>query len=215
MSRFNTILFDLDGTLWDSAPGIINCFRYTFDRMGYEMPENLMSLIGPPIYDTFAETCGMNQSQVAEAVSIYREQYAAKGLFESSVYDGIENMLGYLKNSGKTLLVATSKPEPFAVKILDKFGLAKYFNIIGGADIKGSRNNKHEIIEYVLSLAGISERNKAIMVGDRKHDIIGARKCRIACMAVLWGYGNIDEFTEYMPDYIADTPETVSGILTG
>ncbi|MBQ9139110.1 MAG: HAD hydrolase-like protein, partial [Ruminococcus sp.] len=124
MNDFNTVLFDLDGTLTDSAPGIINCYRHALNAMGFEEPEDIMRVVGPPLYDSFAELCGMNSEQVQEAVRIYRQRYADTGLFENKVYDGIPEMLKRLKDSGKRLMVATSKPEVFAVRILEKFQLA-------------------------------------------------------------------------------------------
>lgn len=213
MSAYNTLLFDLDGTLTDSAPGIISCFRYTLSTMGFNEPENIMRVVGPPLFDSFAEFCGMNSEQVQEAVRIYRSRYADTGLFENSVYDGIPEMLCQLKNNGKRLLIATSKPEIFAVRILEKFKLAQFFDVIGGADINGSRNEKAELIDYVLSRAGITDRNDVLMIGDRKHDIIGAKKCSVQCMAVLWGYGSKEEFTEYGADIIVNTPQEAADII--
>ncbi len=213
MSSFNTLLFDLDGTLTDSAPGIINCFRHALNSMGFDEPEDIMRVVGPPLYDSFAEFCGMNSEQVLEAVRIYRSRYADIGLFENNVYDGIPEMLSRLKDNGKRLLVATSKPEVFAVRILEKFELAQFFDVIGGADINGSRNEKSEVIEYVLSRAGITDRSDVLMIGDRKHDIIGAKKCGIRCMAVLWGYGCTAEFTQYGADIIANTPQDAADII--
>lgn len=213
MSIYNTLLFDLDGTLTDSAPGIISCFRHALSSMGFDEPENIMRVVGPPLYDSFAEFCGMNSEQVLEAVKIYRRRYADTGLFENNVYDGIPEMLRRLKDGGKRLLVATSKPEVFAVRILEKFDLAQYFDVIGGADINGSRSEKAEVIEYVLSRAGITDRSDVLMIGDRFHDINGAKKCGIPCMAVLWGYGCREEFTKYGADIIANTPQDAADII--
>lgn len=213
MNRYKYILFDLDGTLTDSAPGILNCYRYALDAMGFDEPEDIMRVVGPPLYDSFAEICGMNESQVNEAVRIYRQRYAETGLFENNVYDGIPEMLRRLKNSGKRLFVATSKPEVFAVRILEKFNLAQYFDVIGGADINGTRNAKQEVIEYVLSLGDITDRNDVLMIGDRFHDIIGAKKCGIPCMSVLWGYGNKEEFIQHGADFIVNTPQETADII--
>lgn len=213
MNRYKYILFDLDGTLTDSAPGILNCYRYALNAMGVDEPEDIMRVVGPPLFDSFAEICGMNENQVNEAVRIYRQRYAETGLFENNVYDGIPEMLRQLKNSGKRLFVATSKPEVFAVRILEKFNLAQYFDVIGGADINGTRNAKQEVIEYVLSRGNITDRNDVLMVGDRFHDIIGAKKCGIPCMSVLWGYGNKEEFIEYGADIIVNTPQETADII--
>lgn len=213
MNSFNTVLFDLDGTLTDSAPGIINCYRHALNVMGFDEPEDIMRVVGPPLYDSFAELCGMNSEQVQEAVRVYRQRYADTGLFENNVYDGIPEMLKKLKDSGIKLCVATSKPEIFAVKILEKFGLAEFFDVIGGADINGTRNAKQEVIEYVLSRAGITGRTDVLMVGDRSHDIIGAKQCGLPCMAVLWGYGSCEEFEQHKADIIVNTPQEAAEII--
>ncbi len=214
MSQYSTLLFDLDGTLTDSAPGIINCYRHALSSMGFDEPKDIMRVVGPPLYDSFVQLCGMNHEQALEAVSIYRKRYADTGLFENNVYDGIPEMLKRLKSSGKKLLVATSKSEVFAVRILEKFQLAEYFDVIGGADINGSRNAKQEVIEYVLSREGITDRSHVLMIGDRSHDIIGAKKCGLPCMAVLWGYGSREEFMQYSADIIANTPQEAADIIT-
>lgn len=213
MSRYNTLLFDLDGTLTDSAPGIIKCFRYALETMGFDEPDDIMRIVGPPIYDSFAQFCGMNEEQVQEAARIYRSRYSEKGLFENEVYKGVPEMLKRLKDGGKRLLVATSKPEVFAVRILEKFQLAEYFDVIGGADINGSRNDKNEIIEYVLERAGVTDRRTALMAGDRSYDVRGAHKTGLECMGVLWGYGSEEELKASGADYIAASPAEAADML--
>lgn len=218
MDKFDILLFDLDGTLTDSAPGILSCVRHALDIMGVREPENIMRFVGPPLYESFASFCGMDERQVTEAVRLYRERYAETGLFENSVYEGVPEMLDRLRADGRRLFVATSKPEVFAVRILDKFGLSEYFEVIGGAVIDGehgARNEKHEVIEYVLDRAGMPDRSRVLMIGDRKHDIIGAEKCGIRCMAALWGYGSEQEFAEYGADYIAKTPQQTAEMIIG
>ena len=123
ISSFDTLLFDLDGTLTDSTEGIIKCLEYALERMGYEVPEDTHKFLGPPLYRSFADFCGMNEEQVNEAVRIFRERYSDVGLFENRVYDGIPEMLQRLRDGGKRIMVATSKPEVYAVRIFDRFGL--------------------------------------------------------------------------------------------
>ena len=123
ISSFDTLLFDLDGTLTDSTEGIIKCLEYALERMGYEVPEDTNKFLGPPLYRSFADFCGMNEEQVNEAVRIFRERYSDVGLFENRVYDGIPEMLQRLRDGGKRIMVATSKPEVYAVRIFDRFGL--------------------------------------------------------------------------------------------
>ena len=185
MKKFDTLLFDLDGTLTDSTEGILNCLIYAIERMGFEVPEDTNIFLGPPIRQSFAEFLGMNGEQVDEAVRIFRERYSDTGLFENRVYDGIPGMLERLKSGGKRLMVATSKPQVYAVRIFERFGLAQYFEIVGGAELDGSRDYKDEVIEYVLAKAGITDRSTVLMIGDRRQDVLGAHKTDIECMGIL------------------------------
>ncbi|MBP5581058.1 MAG: HAD hydrolase-like protein [Ruminococcus sp.] len=213
ISSFDTLLFDLDGTLTDSTDGIIKCLEYALERMGYEVPEDTNKFLGPPLYRSFADFCGMNEEQVNEAVRIFRERYSDVGLFENRVYDGIPEMLQRLRDGGKRIMVATSKPEVYAVRIFDRFGLSQFFEIVGGANINGTRNDKDEVIEYVLDKAGISDRSSVLMIGDRRQDVLGAHKTGLKCMGILWGFGSIEELTEAGADFIAETPEKAADML--
>ena len=213
ISSFDTLLFDLDGTLTDSTEGIIRCLEYALERMGYEVPEDTNKFLGPPLYRSFADFCGMNEEQVNEAVRIFRERYSTVGLFENRVYDGIPEMLQRLRDGGKRIMVATSKPEVYAVRIFDRFGLSQFFEIVGGANINGTRNDKDEVIEYVLDKAGISDRSSVLMIGDRRQDVLGAHKTGLKCMGILWGFGSIEELTEAGADFIAETPEKAADML--
>ena len=215
MDRFTTLLFDLDGTLTDSAEGIINCMKHALTAMGREIPDDMNRFLGPPLYESFDKFCGMNEEEVLEAVRIFRERYSTVGLFENRVYDGIPEMLERLSQGGKQLYVATSKPEVYAKRILDKFGLSRYFPVIGGADINGTRNNKWEVIEYVLERAGITDRSGVLMIGDRRQDVLGAHKTGLKCLGTLWGYGPIEELTEAGADFIAHTPQEAADMLLG
>ncbi len=213
MKKFDTLLFDLDGTLTDSTEGILNCLIYAIERMGFEVPEDTNIFLGPPIRQSFAEFLGMNGEQVDEAVRIFRERYSDTGLFENRVYDGIPGMLERLKSGGKRLMVATSKPQVYAVRIFERFGLAQYFEIVGGAELDGSRDYKDEVIEYVLAKAGITDRSTVLMIGDRRQDVLGAHKTDIECMGILWGYGSMEELTQAGADYIARTPQEAADML--
>lgn len=215
MKDYRYLFFDLDGTLTDSREGIINCLVYALEEMGFEVPEDKEKFLGPSLYQSFSEFCGMDDEQVERAVKIFRGRYSDTGLFENRVYDGIEPMLGRLRDSGRELFVATSKPEPFAVRILEKFGLSHYFRFIGGADINGSRNEKWEVIDYVLENNGITDKSSVLMIGDRYNDVNGAKKTGIRCMGVLWGYGSQEELTESGADYIAQTPQMLTDMLIG
>lgn len=211
--NFDTLLFDLDGTLTDSTEGIVRCLEYALERMGFDIPEDTNKFLGPPLYRSFAEFCGMNEEQVNEAVRIFRERYSTVGLFENRVYEGVPEMLKRLRDGGKRIMVATSKPEIYAVRIFDRFGLSQFFEIVGGANINGTRNDKDEVIEYVLEKAGISDRSSVLMIGDRRQDVIGAHKTGLKCMGILWGFGSIEELTEAGADFIAETPEKAADML--
>lgn len=213
MKNFDTLLFDLDGTLTDSTEGILKCLINAVEKMGFEVPEDTNKFLGPPIRQSFAEFIGMNEEQIDEAVRIFRERYSTVGLFENRVYDGIPEMLERLKKAGKRLMVATSKPEVYAVRILERFGIAPYFEIVGGAELDGSRDYKHEVIEYVLAKADITDRSRVLMIGDRRQDVLGAHKTGLKCMGILWGYGSAEELDEAGADFIADTPKNTADML--
>ena len=213
MKKFDTLLFDLDGTLTDSTEGILKCLAYALERMGYEVPEDTNKFLGPPLRQSLTEFLGMSMEQADEAVRIFRERYSVVGLFENRVYDGIPEMLERLKSGGKRLMVATSKAEIYAVRIFERFGLAQYFEIVGGAELDGSRDYKDEVIEYVLAKAGITDRSTVLMIGDRRQDILGAHKTNIECMGILWGFGSMEELTQAGADYIARTPQEAADML--
>lgn len=213
MKNFDTLLFDLDGTLTDSTEGILGCLVYAIERMGFEVPEDTNKFLGPPIRQSFAEFLGMNGEQVDEAVRIFRERYSDTGLFENRVYDGITGMLERLKSGGKRLMVATSKPQVYAVRIFERSGLAQYFEIVGGAELDGSRDYKDQVIEYVLAKAGITDRSSVLMIGDRRQDVLGAHKTGLKCMGILWGFGSMEELTQAGADYIARTPQEAADML--
>jgi phosphoglycolate phosphatase len=212
------MLFDLDGTLTDPAPGITNSLMYALKCYGIEVTDrtSLYKYIGPPLLDTFSQGFGFSQEMAAEAVVKYREYFADKGLFENKVYDGIPELLHTLKESGKVLIVATSKPEEYSVRILEHFGLDKFFTAVCGSNMDESRSKKAEVIAYALEKAHVPDKSRAIMIGDRKHDIIGAKECGIESCGVLFGYGSRTELMDAGAGYIAaDIPELKRILLTG
>lgn len=211
---FDYLFFDLDGTLTDPALGITNSFIHAFKCFGMEIPsyETLCSYIGPPLPDTFRTFFGSDEDKVAEGVKLYRQHYAEKGLFENEVYPGIPELCAKLKTAGKHLTVATSKPEHFAVKIMDHFGLSQYFDFICGSNMDESRSEKAEVIEYAIKCNNIKDKSKILMIGDRKHDIIGAKKNGIKSCGILFGYGDREEHVAAGADYIADTIEDIARI---
>ncbi len=217
MKQYKYILFDLDGTLTDPAVGITTSVAYALKKFGIEVDDisQLNHFIGPPLLDSFMEHYGFSEEKAQMAIDHYRERFRVKGLYENVVYDGIENMLGELKNSGRKIILATSKPEPFAREILRHFGLEKYFLFAAGSNFDGTRSAKAEVIEYALESAGVADKSAAVMIGDRKHDIIGAQKAELDSIGVLFGYGSREELESAGATYIAETVEDISKLILG
>lgn len=142
-------------------------------------------------------------------VELYREYYEPKGMLENMVYEGIPEVLSALQEAGVRLAVATSKPEKYARRIAEHFGIASYFEFIGGANMDGSRTKKSEVIEYVLEVCNVQERQKVLMIGDRKHDVLGARSCGLSALGVLYGYGDREELEQAGAEWIVDTPAQI------
>lgn len=209
------ILFDLDGTLTDPKEGIINSIIYALNKYGINTNnrEDLIKFIGPPLADSFSEYFGFEKEQALEAISFYREYFSVKGIFENSVYEKVEEMLCKLKSQGKTVILATSKPEEFALKILDYFNIKKYFDFVCGSLLDNTRTDKYEVIEFALKSLSILDKNLAVMIGDRKHDIIGAKRSGIDSVGVTYGYGSYEELKIAGASYIADSVENLSVLL--
>lgn len=205
--NYEYIFFDLDGTLTDPGLGITNSILYALKHFGIEAKrEELYRFIGPPLYDAFREFCGFSEEDVEKAVGYYREYFADQGLFENRVYDGIEEVLGALKETGHKLYVATSKPTEYSVRILDKFGLSKYFEAVSGSSLKEKDSGKARIIGQALEQSGASA-PRTLMVGDRKFDIEGAKKNGLAAAGVLYGYGSRQELEAAGAGYLVEKVE--------
>lgn len=210
---FSTILLDLDGTITNPYIGITNGIMYAYKHLGLEVParESLRTFIGPPLVVEFARR-GFPEERIKEAVRLYREYYGETGLFENELIPGTVELLVELKRRGKRVCLATSKPEQFSVRILERFGIMKYFDFVGASAMDGSRDSKLAVIRYVLENTGAQPQD-CLMVGDRMHDIIGAHEAGMKCAAVLVGFGSREEFEEYGADYVAETLEDVLGIV--
>ena len=213
---FEYVLFDLDGTLTDPGEGITNSVAYALERYGAEVPEKqqLYKFIGPPLVSSFKQYCGFSHEKACEAVGVYREYFREKGMFENEVYPGIPEMLQNLKKEGKRLIVATSKPGPFSVRILEHFGLAEYFEFVAASNMDETRTEKWEVIEYALSSCGIDDLSRTVMVGDREHDIMGAVKNKIGSIGVLYGYGSREELENAGAERIASSVGKLAGMLS-
>lgn len=215
MEKYETILFDLDGTLTDPGEGITKSVEYALNHYGIDVEDrsSLFPFIGPPLIDSFMRFYGFSKEQATEAVEVYRVYFRSTGLFENTVYPGIPQLLKELKDAGKTLLIASSKPEKFVLRILEHFDLLQYFTAVGGATMDETRTEKDAVVEYILEKAGITDRTKAILVGDRKFDVNGAHRMGMDALAVTYGYGSQEELLQAKPEYIANTPEEVKNIL--
>ena len=187
-----SILFDLDGTLTDSGEGIINCATLALNHFGLPVPDRdaMRVFVGPPLDETFIKF-GVPADKTDEAIAVYRSRYTTVGKFENFPYPGVEELLQKLRSDGHRLFVATSKPESMSVEILEKFGLAQYFELICGATFDGTRSHKADVIAYLLKKAGAQE--QAIMVGDTAYDVLGAKAHGIPAIGVSWGYGKTED----------------------
>ena len=214
---YQYILFDLDGTLTNSELGITKSVQHALKKFGIEVEDRtvLRPFIGPPLGESFQVYYGMSKEESERAIEYYRERFSVKGLYENEVYEGVEKMLQSLKESGKKLILATSKPEKFTMLILEHFDLLKYFDFVAGATMDGSRGEKADVIRYALEISGIEDKSEAIMVGDRKFDILGAKENGLASIGVLYGFGDREELTEAGADYIVEKAEDIVKVLHG
>lgn len=217
MKKYKFLLFDLDGTLTDSEEGILNCVRYGLISCGFPVPEydTLKAFIGPPLVVSYQELCGLSYEDTEAAILKYRERYSEKGIFENRLYDGISELLFDLKNEGYRLALATSKPEVFARRILSHFGIAEAFDAVAGSSIEREDETKADMIRLAMKRLGLTEANKpdVLMIGDRKHDILGAKECGIDVAGVQYGYAPEGELIEYGADIIAENVNALREFL--
>lgn len=199
------LLFDLDGTLTEPKTGITRCIQYALTGMGCAAPDeaDLVHFIGPPLSQTFGHLLATTDERtINRAVMLYRERFTEVGMYENEVYAGMADTLATLVAEGHWLYLATSKPHIFATKILHHFGLAHYFQAIHGAELDGTRQDKADLIAHILHTETLSAAETA-MIGDRKHDILGALANGVTTIGVLWGYGSAAELTEANATYLA------------
>lgn len=212
--RFDVVAFDLDGTLLDSTEGITRSILHALDRLGLEMPpvERLTPLIGPPLPEMLA-AAGVPPDRVDVAVGHYRERYRDVGVYENAVYTGVPELLDALSAEGRRLLVATSKPEPFAEQALEASGLADRFAVVGGATFDRSRTAKADVLRHALDRVDHADPATAVIVGDREHDLIGGRAVGTATIGVTWGFGSRDELETHRPLAVVDRPDQITTAL--
>lgn len=211
---YKYILFDLDGTLTDSAPGIINCIKYACAKMELPCPDEatLFSFVGPPLKGMFAKTFSLSESDAEKAVALYRERFSTVGLFENSVYPGVPELLKKLKGDGLHLALATSKPQVYAEKITDKFALSPYFDFISGSELSGAHVEKIDVMRSAMASLNASEES-TVMVGDRMFDINASRALNVTSIAVTYGYAPEGELLSCHPDFFAASPEEVYSVI--
>ena len=211
MKEYTAIAFDLDGTLTDPEAGLTSAFAYGLSKMGIDFGEkkNLRRFIGPPLKAEFMKVYGFNDAEAEECVRLFREYFSVYGWWDNKLYPGVPEMLSEFKSRGKKIILATSKPEIFAVKILRLFDIEKYFDFIGGATLDHTRVEKNGVLSYSLDSAG-ADREHSVLVGDRRFDAEGAAFCGIDSLGVLYGHGSREEIESAGFTY---TAESVSDIL--
>lgn len=215
MKNYSIILFDLDGTLTDSSPGIINSIIYAlkkYDINVYDMTL-LRKFLGPPLHESFEKFFGFDKEKSLQAVKYYREYFSTEGLLENEVYCDITDLLQNLKENGNTLILATSKPQPFTDRIMQHFDLVKYFDFIAGSNMDTTRSKKAEVIEYAITECNIKDKSKAVMVGDRAEDMIGAQTVGIDSIGVEYGYGTFDELKNAGATYVVKDVKSLKEFL--
>ena len=216
--EYQALLFDLDGTLTASGEGITKCVQYALEKLNKkELAQDLKKLevfVGPPLLEQFMAYAGFSEEEAEEAVKYYRERYLPVGIFENRPYEGIEEVLKKLKEKGYILAVASSKPDSMVKTVLNHFSLSAYFQVIKGSDITKPKMTKAEVIEEVLEELGFSQkRESAIMIGDRHHDVLGAKTAGISCIGVTYGYGDFQELQQAGAVKIVDSTKELGGLF--
>lgn len=210
------VLFDLDGTLTDPREGILACFKYALDELQGESPTDrtLERMIGPPLRESFTTLLGVDdEERIDRAISLYRERFSLKGLYENALYPGISEALAQLREMGCSLFVATSKPHVFAQRIIDYFELGEFFRAVHGSELDGSNADKKDLLAYILKVEALSATG-TVMIGDRAQDILAARANGMSSIAVLWGYGSRDELVSAGACVLCEEPRALTSVLS-
>jgi len=214
---YDILLFDLDGTIVDSSLGITNSAIYALEKFGIRVEDRreLYRFIGPPLVESFSKFYGFSEQDARRAVEYYRERYRESGIFENEVYEGIYELLATLRADGKRIVLATSKPETFARRILEHIALDSYFDVIAGATLDRTRDTKESVIRYALGQLTHGKEGSAVMIGDRLHDVEGARAVGIDSIGVLFGFGSREELEAAGATHIAATVDEIQDIVKG
>ncbi|MEQ2468283.1 GNAT family N-acetyltransferase [Niallia hominis] len=217
MCKYEVILFDLDGTISDPKEGITKSVQYALQKLGKEEPDldKLERFIGPPLQESFPKYYGYNEEITNQAIALYRKRFSQSGMFENELYPSISMLLDLLQKEGRILIVATSKPTIFAETILKYFQIEQYFTQIIGSNLDGTRTSKTEIIQYIVELYPSYQLSDFVMIGDREHDIIGAKNVGIDSIGVTYGYGSYEELHKANASYIVESIDQLTDILIG
>lgn len=214
---FDTILFDLDGTISDSGVGITRCVAYALSKFGIEVSDltELNKFVGPPLSESFREFFGFSHTDALKAIEYYRERYSTIGIYETERYEGVCDLISELHDAGKKVALATSKPTVYASKIIEEYGISDCFDVLLGCELDGRRGEKIEVMEECLQMLGVDDerKKKTVMVGDRHYDINGAQHCGIKSIGVTYGYAQGNELEDAGADYIVDSVEGLRCLL--
>ena len=212
---YKIVLFDLDGTLTDPGLGITNSVMYALKKFNIEVEDrtSLYKFIGPPLRDSFDKYYHLSDEEITRAVAYYREYFSVKGIYENTMYDGIAELLEQIKDSGRKVVLATSKPEEFAAEILRYFRIDQYFDFIAAATMDGTRNSKADVIAYALESCSVTDLSSVVMIGDREYDINGAKEAGIDSIGVLYGYGSREELENAGATYIAESVTDIISLI--
>ncbi len=208
---FEYFLFDFDGTLMDTSPGVYNSFDRVVNHYKLGIDRSVYrKMIGPPLRESFANILGLPENEIVNAMAKYREYYSVTGMYEADFYPGVLDVIRKLRSMGKRIFVATSKPEIYARSILEKKGVLDLFDFVGGSDIEEKgRVEKVDVVKYVLESNQIEDLSKCLMIGDRFYDVKGAHLAGIKCAGILWGFGSRSEMEECGADYIVSDPGNI------
>lgn len=213
--KYETIIFDLDGTLTEPEEGITKCIQYALSKLGIDEPDRkkLCKFIGPPLVPAFMEHYGFDEPTARQALMFYRERFLEKGIYENKVYDGILSLLKELKEKGATLCLATTKPEPQAMEVLRHFEMLAFFDVVAGSDLNETVVEKPDVMRLAISRLSKYNPETAVMIGDRKFDIEGAKVHKIDSIGVLYGHGGKEELQTAGADYIVDSVARLKDLL--
>lgn len=217
MKKYDVIIFDLDGTLSNSGEGITKSVQYALKRFGIieENLDNLKHFVGPPMKEEMMKSYGFTEEQATEAVSVYRERYVPIGLYETSLYEGIVDLLENLKKHGKMIAMATSKPQSMAEEVVRTLEIETYFDYIMGADLIGGKQKKEDVLKALLEILPVKNKEKMLMVGDTIFDVEGAKAVGIDCMGVSYGYGDKEDMLKEGAVSVADSAEDLLKDILG